>query len=73
MQGALLAIDARITSGGQRHVTVNPAHAVINALQNPGVRVAFNASGMTTLDGMAIVWLLKPQGHKTYQGSTGRN
>ena len=45
------------------YVTVTPAHAVMDAYHDPELRRIFNASGMTTPDGMAIVWLLRLRGY----------
>jgi N-acetylglucosaminyldiphosphoundecaprenol N-acetyl-beta-D-mannosaminyltransferase len=36
----------------------------MDAYRDPELRRIFNASGMTTPDGMAIVWLLRLQGHR---------
>ena len=45
-------------------VTVAPAHAVMDAYRDPELRRIFNASGLTTPDGMAIVWILRLRGHR---------
>jgi N-acetylglucosaminyldiphosphoundecaprenol N-acetyl-beta-D-mannosaminyltransferase len=47
-----------------QYVTVTPAHAVMDAYHDPELRRIFNVSGMTTPDGVAIVWLLKLQGQR---------
>jgi N-acetylglucosaminyldiphosphoundecaprenol N-acetyl-beta-D-mannosaminyltransferase len=57
-------IDRWIKDRESHYVTVTPAHAVMDAYQDPELRRIFNASGMTTPDGMAIVWLLQLRGHK---------
>ena len=46
------------------YVTVTPAHGVMDCHNRPELKPIFNASGMTTPDGMAIVWLLKLYGHE---------
>lgn len=61
---AVETIAGWIESRQSRYVTVTPAHAVMDAFYDPELRHIFNASGMTTPDGMAIVWLLKLQGHR---------
>lgn len=64
MARALAAIDNWIRERTPHYVTVTPAHAVMDAYRDPELRRIFNASGMTTPDGMAIVWLLKLQGFR---------
>jgi N-acetylglucosaminyldiphosphoundecaprenol N-acetyl-beta-D-mannosaminyltransferase len=61
---AVVAIGAWISSREQHYVTVTPAHAVMDAYRDPALRKIFNASGLTTPDGMAIVWLLRLHGHR---------
>lgn len=64
MAMALETIDGWIARRERQYVTVTPAHAVMDAYRDPELRRIFNASGMTTPDGMAIVWLLRLQGHR---------
>jgi N-acetylglucosaminyldiphosphoundecaprenol N-acetyl-beta-D-mannosaminyltransferase len=64
MRQALEAIAAWIAQPSHAYVTVTPAHAVMDARRDPELRRIFNASGMTTPDGMAIVWLLKLRGYR---------
>ncbi len=64
MRQALAVIDEWIRERSLHYVTVTPAHAVMDADRDPDLRRIFNHSGMTTPDGMAIVWLLKLRGHK---------
>lgn len=50
---------------GQRepnYVCVTPAHGVMDCLEDGDLREIFNHSGLTTPDGMAIVWLLRWRG-----------
>lgn len=44
------------------YVCVTPAHGVMDCLGDPNLRGIFNRSGLTTPDGMAIVWLMKLRG-----------
>jgi N-acetylglucosaminyldiphosphoundecaprenol N-acetyl-beta-D-mannosaminyltransferase len=53
-------IDAR----QPHYVCVTPAHCVMDGYHSPELRKIFNSSGMTTPDGMAIVWLLHLNGQK---------
>jgi N-acetylglucosaminyldiphosphoundecaprenol N-acetyl-beta-D-mannosaminyltransferase len=64
MQQALKTIGAWIAAHESHYVTVTPAHAVMDAFKDPGLRRVFNASGMTTPDGMSIVWVLRLRGHR---------
>ena len=57
-------IQAWISKEASTYICVTPAHGVMECYNNPGLRKVFNNSGMTTPDGMAIVWLLKLYGHK---------
>jgi len=59
---ALETMDGWIARRDRTYVTVTPAHAVMDAYRDPELRRIFNASGMTTPDGMAIVWLLRLRG-----------
>jgi N-acetylglucosaminyldiphosphoundecaprenol N-acetyl-beta-D-mannosaminyltransferase len=64
MPRAVGTVARWITDSHHAYVTVTPAHAVMDAYRDPELRRIFNASGMTTPDGMAIVWLLKLQGYR---------
>jgi N-acetylglucosaminyldiphosphoundecaprenol N-acetyl-beta-D-mannosaminyltransferase len=64
MQRALQIIDAWVTNRERHYVTVTPAHAVMDAYKDPELRRVFNHSGLTTPDGMAIVWILKLRGYR---------
>ena len=62
MTQALAAFDAWIGSHSPHYVCVTPAHVVMDGYRDPALRSILNASGLTTPDGMAIVWLLKLHG-----------
>lgn len=64
MGQALQAFEAWIETRAQTYVCVTPAHGVMDGQKQPGLRKIFNESGLTTPDGMAIVWLLKLAGHQ---------
>jgi N-acetylglucosaminyldiphosphoundecaprenol N-acetyl-beta-D-mannosaminyltransferase len=51
-------IDRKI----RQYVCVTPAHAVMDCYRDVSLRRVFNESGLTTPDGMAIVWLLRLRG-----------
>jgi len=64
MPQAVETIDGWIGRREPHYVCVTPAHAVMDARRDPGFRRILNRSGLTTPDGMAIVWLLRLQGHR---------
>ena len=68
MDQALAAIAGWVKSREPHYVCVTPAHAVMECYAHPELRAIYNASGLTTPDGMAIVWWLR--WHK--QGHVGR-
>jgi N-acetylglucosaminyldiphosphoundecaprenol N-acetyl-beta-D-mannosaminyltransferase len=47
-----------------QYVCVTPAHAIMSCINNIGLRTIYNCSGLTTPDGMSIVWLLWWYGYK---------
>jgi N-acetylglucosaminyldiphosphoundecaprenol N-acetyl-beta-D-mannosaminyltransferase len=53
-------IDAR----SPVYVCVTPAHAVMDCRRDPELRRIHNRSGLTTPDGMSMVWLLRLHGHR---------
>ena len=64
MAQAVEAIHAWISRREPHYVCVTPAHAVMEAQRDPAFRRILGRSGLTTPDGMAIVWLLRIQGHR---------
>ena len=52
-----------IDTGNPNYICVTPAHGVMECQGDPGLAKIFNNSGLTTPDGMPIVWLLKFYGH----------
>ncbi len=52
-----------IDSRQQEYICVVPAHTVMDCRADPALRRIVNASGLSTPDGMSIVWLLKLHGH----------
>jgi N-acetylglucosaminyldiphosphoundecaprenol N-acetyl-beta-D-mannosaminyltransferase len=63
MDQALRTVDAWILERDSHYVTVTPAHSIMDAYQDHALRRIINASGMSTPDGMSIVWLLKLRGY----------
>lgn len=64
MQQALDTIDEWLHLRQPHYVCVTSAHGVIEAQEDPELRRILNQSGMSTPDGMSIVWLLKLMGHR---------
>jgi N-acetylglucosaminyldiphosphoundecaprenol N-acetyl-beta-D-mannosaminyltransferase len=56
-------IDARAAN----YICVTPAHSVMDAYRDPALKEILNSSGLTTPDGMSIVWLLKSYRHRSVQ------
>lgn len=51
-----------VHTGTHTYVTVTPVHGILDCLRDDNLRRVFNRSGMTTPDGMPIVWLLRSMG-----------
>ncbi len=64
MEQAVRHIASWIARAEPHYVCCTPAHAIMEAWNDPSLRPIFNSSGLTTPDGMAIVWLLKLRGHR---------
>jgi N-acetylglucosaminyldiphosphoundecaprenol N-acetyl-beta-D-mannosaminyltransferase len=64
MTQALETIESWITNQNPHYVCVTSAHGVLECQRDPGLRQIFNHSGMTTPDGMSLVWLLRLHGHR---------
>lgn len=64
MEDALRKIDEWIETRQPHYVCVTPAHAIMDCQRDPKLASIYNRSGLTTPDGMAIVWLLKWHGYR---------
>lgn len=64
MSLALSAIDRWIESKEAHYVCVAAAHSVLDCQDDDELRAIFNNSGMTTPDGMSLVWAGRLQGHR---------
>ncbi len=60
---ALECIHGWIKRHEPHYVCVTPAHSIMACTHDPHLRAIFNHSGLTTPDGMSIVWLLRLKGH----------
>jgi N-acetylglucosaminyldiphosphoundecaprenol N-acetyl-beta-D-mannosaminyltransferase len=56
MPAALSEIDRWITDGEQHYVCVTGVHGVMECQRDPELRRIHNESGLTTPDGMPMVW-----------------
>jgi N-acetylglucosaminyldiphosphoundecaprenol N-acetyl-beta-D-mannosaminyltransferase len=63
MRMALDEIDGWITSGDRRYVSVCTVHTVMECRRDASLRRIVNRAGMTTPDGMPLVWLSRLAGH----------
>jgi N-acetylglucosaminyldiphosphoundecaprenol N-acetyl-beta-D-mannosaminyltransferase len=64
MPQALAAIDEWIAAGISRYVCVISSHPVMAAHDRPELRTIYNSSGLTTPDGMPLVWWLHWHGQR---------
>jgi N-acetylglucosaminyldiphosphoundecaprenol N-acetyl-beta-D-mannosaminyltransferase len=64
MAKAVDSIAEWLASATRTYVCVTPAHSVMDCRDDLALRDIFNASGLTTPDGMSIVWLLKLHGFR---------
>jgi N-acetylglucosaminyldiphosphoundecaprenol N-acetyl-beta-D-mannosaminyltransferase len=64
MDDARRAIEAWVADRTRTYVTVTSAHVIMDAYRDPELRRIVNASGLTTPDGMAIVWILRWRGYR---------
>jgi N-acetylglucosaminyldiphosphoundecaprenol N-acetyl-beta-D-mannosaminyltransferase len=64
VQQALGTIEYWIEQGKRHYVCVTTVHGVMECQKNVNLRCVFNASGLTTPDGMPLVWLSHLQGFR---------
>jgi len=62
MEIALAFIERWIAREEHHYVCITPVHSVMECQRDPELRRIFNASGMTTPDGMPLVWLSRLKG-----------
>lgn len=63
MELALDLIDAWISEAESKYVCVTPVHSVMECQRDSELRHIQNTSGLTTPDGMPLVWLSRLRGH----------
>jgi len=65
MAVAVATIESWIACRESHYVCVTPVHSVMECQKDPELRGIFNASGLTTPDGMPLVWLCHIKGYRT--------
>lgn len=60
---AIHAIDEWLTYRTQRYVCVAAAHCIMDSLHSHELQRIYNSSGLTTPDGMSLVWLMRLRGY----------
>ena len=63
LEAAIEMILGWVAHGGQEYVCLAPVHAVMECYRSPELTRIYNRSGLTTPDGMPIVWLLRSKGY----------
>lgn len=64
MTAAVETIAGWIAQGASQYVCVFPVHSVVECQKDSGLRHIANASGLTTPDGVPLVWLSRLHGHR---------
>lgn len=64
MEQALAILDDWIARRDPHYVCVSTVHGVMECQRNEAVRRALNSSGLTTPDGMPLVWISRLQGFR---------
>jgi len=64
MHQALSMINYWVINRIPRYVCVTAAHCIMDSLDSAELRSIYNSSGLTTPDGMSLVWFIKTKGHK---------
>lgn len=64
MDMALDSIEGWVARHEQHYVCVTPVHSVMECQSDPGLRRIFNGSGLSTPDGMPLVWLCRYNGYR---------
>lgn len=65
MEKVLRAIEKYIAAKQQRYICVTPLHSIMDCYDRPELIPIFNNSGITTPDGMGVVFAMRILGHRT--------
>ena len=63
LASAVEALEGWIQARQQTYVCVTPVHGIMECQRDPELRAIFNSSGLTTPDGMPLVWMLRARGY----------
>lgn len=63
IQQALEIIIDWVECNEKKYICITPAHGIMECQKDHELRKIFNGSGLTTPDGMSIVWILKLLGY----------
>ncbi len=63
MDQALDAIDGWIARDEKHYVCLTPIYSILACQDDPDLKQVFNQSGLTTPDGMPLVWISRASGH----------
>ncbi|MDD5369026.1 MAG: WecB/TagA/CpsF family glycosyltransferase [Anaerolineaceae bacterium] len=61
---AIDQVQGWVVARQSHYVCVAPAHSIMDGYRSRSLRRVFNRSGLTTPDGMSVVWLLRLLGHR---------
>lgn len=64
MHQTLSIIDGWIQAGDRQYVCLAAVHSVLDCQESDELRAIFNRGGLTTPDGMPLVWLLRMRGYR---------
>ncbi len=64
MEQALAIIDDWIARRDPHYVCVSTVHGIMESQRDEAVRRTLNSSGLTTPDGMPLVWISRLRGHR---------
>lgn len=62
--GALAAFERWVARNELRYVCLAPVHNILACQDNPELKRIFNRSGLTTPDGMPLVWIARARGYQ---------
>jgi N-acetylglucosaminyldiphosphoundecaprenol N-acetyl-beta-D-mannosaminyltransferase len=60
----LRVVEEWISDTASHYICITPVHSVMMCQDESELRQIFNASGLTTPDGMPLVWISRLKGHK---------
>lgn len=63
MDDALRHIEQWIADDAREYVCITTVHGIMESRRDPALRQVMNSSGLTTPDGMPLVWLAHRAGH----------